>query len=174
MLITTERLGLRRYQPEDFEAFYACYSAPGMKQQAGWTPDADMEKARAEFMERKVACEGALAIILRESGAYVGDIEAAPPHPWLRSQECLQGKLGVSLSFATSETYRGQGLMYEAASALIRALLERMDYVNCGYFAQNMASGRLQEKLGFVPLGTHTFPVDGVETLVLEGVIWAQ
>ena len=65
--------------------------------------------------------------------------------------------------------------MYEAVSAVIGQLfLEGAEYINGGYFDFNVASEKLQEKLGFTYLTEGTFPCNGEMVKCVECIVWKQ
>lgn len=56
------------------------------------------------------------------------------------------------LGYWIGQPFLGKGLIPEAAKELLRHAFEdlKMNVVWCGYYAGNMKSKRVQEKLGFV------------------------
>ena len=56
------------------------------------------------------------------------------------------------LGYWSGQPFGGKGLIPEAAKELLRHAFEdlKMNVVWCGYYAGNMQSKRVQEKLGFV------------------------
>lgn len=60
-----------------------------------------------------------------------------------------------SLGYWLGETYRGQGLMCEAAEAFVDAFFERTCafHITSGMFVGDEPSSRVQERLGFATVG---------------------
>ena len=56
------------------------------------------------------------------------------------------------IGYVLSKAYWGQGLMPEAVRGVIRWLFEeeKLDFLVCGHFVENLQSWRVQEKCGFV------------------------
>jgi RimJ/RimL family protein N-acetyltransferase len=145
--IATERLLVRPYTYDDFDALYAMHSLDAVTRFVPWqTRDAE-ETRRA--LERKVeqtalAEEGdaiGLAVELREGRAVVGDLSLA----WV-SREHAGGEIG----FLLHPDHQGRGYGLEAARVLLdlgfgelglHRLIGRAD-------ARNTASIRLMERLG--------------------------
>ena len=66
--------------------------------------------------------------------------------------------------------------MFEAVSSVIDHLflVEKTDYINCGYLSYNVPSKALQEKLGFTYLLTERFQFDGQEMESIENILWSK
>lgn len=69
-----------------------------------------------------------------------------------RAASHLQSRNGYNVGYWLGRPYWGQGLMTEAARGLIAHTfaLTRADAIYSGAFAENLASLRVQEKIGFV------------------------
>lgn len=176
MFLETERLILRKFREEDFEDYYAYAADREMNRMMGQYDLTDREDARGCFDWLKDKEKYSYAIVLKENGKVIGNLNvvALPDFLLEMDLEELRGKRGVCLSFCLSRHYRRRGLMEEAVRAVIDKLflVEGMDYVQCGYFDFNLPSEKLQEKLGFTRLTVSTFCWDGEEIRTVENILW--
>ena len=175
MLLKTERLLLRRFTPDDFEAFRAYAADPTLCRMIGWA-DLTNKNAAWEVFNGLLNEEGTCAIVDARLGRVIGNISFKPPHPHLAQDERLKPHRGGCLSFALSAQRRREGLAQEAAEAVMchQFLTERVDYINCGFFSFNEPSRRLQEKLGFHFFSTHRFRLGKEEIEVIENILWRE
>ena len=176
MFVETERLVLRKFREEDFEDYYAYAADREMNRMMGQYDLTDREDARSCFDWLKDKEERSYAIICKEDGKVIGNLNVTALPDFLIEMDLaeLRGKRGVCLSFCLSRDYRRQGLMEEAVRAVIDELfrVEGMDYIQCGYFDFNLPSERFQEKLGFERLTTGVIDWNGEEIHTVEGVLW--
>ena len=144
--ITTQRLVLRPWQPEDVQDFYAYASVDGVGQMAGWLPHQSLEESRQilkMFMEEKktfaLEYEGK---VIGSLGSEADDEEALPE---------FTDKQGREIGYVLAKDYWGRGLMPEAVNAVIDYLFSEMklDFIICCHFTDNAASWRVQQKCGF-------------------------
>lgn len=173
MYLETQRVVLRRFREEDFAAFCGYAMDLDICRMTGWENLTTTEAARQVF-DRMLAAETTYAMVLKSTGAVVGNFSAAPLHPYLLHHPDLQGKSGRALSVVLSKTCHHTGLATEVGRAIIDHLfrVEKVDFVNAGYFSYNLPSKGLQETLGFRFLGTHSFHRGDEEVEVIENVIW--
>lgn len=176
MFLETERLILRKFREEDFADYYDYAADREMCRMMGQYDLTDREEARACFDWLKDKEERSYAIVYKEDGKVIGNLNVTVLPPFLLKMDLeeLRGKRGVSLSFALSRQYQRRGLMEEALRAVIGELFqsEGMDYIQCGYFDFNLPSQKLQEKLGFTRLTTGTICQDGEEIHTIENILW--
>lgn len=176
MFVETGRLILRKFREGDFEDYYAYAADREMNRMMGQYDLTDREEARACFDWLKDKEERSYAIILKENGKVIGNLNVTALPDFLLEMDLaeLRGKRGVCLSFCISRDYRRRGLMEEAVRAVIGELfrVEGMDYVQCGYFDFNLPSQKLQEKLGFTRLTTGVTDWDGEEIHTVESILW--
>ena len=176
MFLETERLILRKFREEDFEDYYAYAADREMNRMMGQYDLSDQEDARGCFDWLKDKEERSYAVVLKENGKVIGNLNvtALPDFLLEMDLEELRGKKGVCLSFCLSRHYRRRGLMEEAVRAVIDELfrVEGMDYVQCGHFDFNLPSERFQEKLGFQRLTTAASDWNGEEFHTVESVLW--
>lgn len=145
--IATERLLLRPFTQDDFEAVYAIESRADVMRYLYWEPRT-RDEARAS-LDRRVKMMAIddesdalrLAILLKESGALIGDFSLR-----LRSREHRQGEIG----FMLHPDHQGRGYATEAGSAVLG-----LGFVTYGLHriagscdARNAASAHLMERLG--------------------------
>jgi RimJ/RimL family protein N-acetyltransferase len=145
--ITTDRLLLRPFTPDDLTALHAYESLPEVARYLYWEPrDLDAVRAyldrkitRADILEEGDALD--LAVTLRESGHLIGTTVLV----WT-SRDHRQGEVGYVLNPA----HHGHGYATEAAREMLRLgfdelglhrIVGRLD-------ARNTASARVLEKLG--------------------------
>jgi RimJ/RimL family protein N-acetyltransferase len=145
--IATRRLLLRPYSMDDLEALHAIQSLPEVARYLYWEPRSRDEVR--EVLARRVRrptleVEGetlALAMVLPESGALVGDVNLH----WL-SRQHRQGEIG----FVLHPAYHGRGFAGEAAAVLLRLGFEQLGLHRiigrCD--GRNTASAKVMERLG--------------------------
>lgn len=176
MFMETERLILRKFREEDFADFCAYAMDEEMCRMMGNDLMDTEEAARVTFDWLKDREERSYALILKETGRVIGNLNVTPVPGDLLDLPALAGKAGKSLSFCISRQYRRQGLMSEAVRAVIDHLFreEELDYVQCGHFDFNTVSARFQEKLGFTHLITMELDFKGEQMTSVENVLWKK
>jgi RimJ/RimL family protein N-acetyltransferase len=145
--IETERLVLRPFVANDFDALYAYQSRPDVARYLYWEPRNE-EQVR-EALEKDIArtairAEGdvlALAVVSKATGHLVGDVDL----DW-RSAEHRLGEIG----FLVHPDHQGKGYATEAARPLLRIAFEELALhrVIGRTEARNTASACVLEKLG--------------------------
>jgi RimJ/RimL family protein N-acetyltransferase len=164
--LTTLRLVLRPFTPADLDELAAIHA----EESFWWYPRREgMNRVQtAEFLVRMLeryesdGC-GIEALIDREGGAIIGWAGLAVPH---FLPEILPA---VEVGWRLSGPYRGRGLATEAGAAAVEhgftaGGLERIVSI---YEPENVASGRVMEKLGFTHWLTTSGP-RGEEVAVRE------
>lgn len=174
MFLETERLVLRKFREEDFPDFCAYAMDLEMCHMMGNDPMDTEEAARVTFDWLKDKEERSYAMILKESGHVIGNLNVVSVPGELLDLPALAGKEGRALSFCISRLYRRRGLMSEAVEAVIDRLFreEGMDYAECGYFDFNAVSHAFQEKLGFSHLVTMEIDFKGERVTTVENILW--
>lgn len=174
MFLETDRLVLRKFRDEDFADFCTYAMDAEMCRMMGNDLLDTEEAARANFDWLKDREERGYCLVLKETGRVIGNLTVTAVPKELAGLEPLAGKRGRSMSFCISRQYRRQGLMTEALLAVTAQLFdaEGMDYVQCGYFAFNTASAKLQEKLGFIHLTTMELDFKGDKITTVEQILW--
>lgn len=156
MILTTERLILRRWEESDAQKLYKYASNPDVGPAAGWKPHASVEESR-EIIKKVLRGPEAYAVCLKDDSEPIGAIElmlgGSSVNVLERPDEC-------ELGFWLGKPFWGRGLIPEAAREMLRRAFEdlEMEKVWCGYYDGNEKSKRTQEKLGF----KHRFTKDGV------------
>lgn len=145
-MLETERLILRPWKQEDALDLYRYARDPEVGPPAGWPPHTSPENSR-EIILSVLSQPETYAVCLK-SGEPIGSIglhRKGVSDLTDREDEC-------ELGYWLGKPYWGQGLIPEAARALLRYAFEElgMAAVWCGYYEGNEKSRRVQEKLGFV------------------------
>jgi RimJ/RimL family protein N-acetyltransferase len=145
--VTTERLQLRSFTEDDFDAFYDIQRRADVTRYLLWHPRSEAE-ARTALNERSaqtdLRAEGdnlAIAVIHRETGRFIGDFNL----------EWLSAELGrAEIGFAMHPDVSGQGFATEAGRAVLRMAFEVYDFHRvigmCN--GNNHSSQRLMQRLG--------------------------
>lgn len=173
MFIETERLVIRKLKEEDFADFCEFTMDEEMCRMMGRDLITDAESARPTFEWLMNKEERGYVLEYKENHKVIGNLTVGRVPPHVLELPEVQGKNGCALSFSISRRYQRRGLMYEAVSGVIQQLFrEGMDYINCGYFDFNVASEKLQEKLGFTYLTKGSFPCNGEMVNCVECILW--
>ena len=143
----TERLLLRPFQADDFDALLAIHSRPDVARYLYWEPRTE-EEVRS-VLEKKIngrtmRSEGdslSYAVVLKATGRVIGDVSVL----W-QSVQHETGEIG----FAFHPDHQGLGYATEAAEAVLRFAFEelKLHRVIGRLEARNAASARVLEKLG--------------------------
>jgi RimJ/RimL family protein N-acetyltransferase len=164
--LTTERLVLRPFVPEDLPALVAVHA----EESFWWYPlrAAMTADETAAFLHRVIGRYesdgfGIEALVERDSGALIGWAGLAVPH---FLPEILPA---VEVGWRLAGAFRGRGLATEAGAAAVEfgftsGGLERIVSI---YEPENVASGRVMERLGFTHALSTTGP-RGREVAVME------
>lgn len=144
--IETERLVLRRFVPEDFEAFHAYHRLPEVARflyRHPRTPE-QSQKALAGVLDAPFANEGddlVLAVTARETGVLLGEVLLR----WI-SREARQAEIGYIFSPAAA----GHGYATEAARAVLDFGFARFGFhrIYGRLDALNTASANVLRRLG--------------------------
>ena len=148
MEIETKRLLLRKWRESDADSLFKYASCPDIGPIAGWQP----HKSVTESLDviKKVLCGGeCYAICLKENNIAVGCIELKLTSSVASVTAFSDGE--CELGYWIGKPFWGQGLVPEAAEALIQYAFDKlgMTKIWCGYYDGNLKSKRVQEKLGF-------------------------
>lgn len=146
MILTTERMILRRWEEGDAEDLYQYASNPAVGPMAGWQPHQSIDESRYIIKTIFGGAE-AYALCLKSDNRAIGAIELMlNGHTDLteRDDEC-------ELGYWLGKPFWGQGLMPEAVRKMLRHAFEDlgMRKVWCRYYEGNTKSKRVQEKVGF-------------------------
>lgn len=139
--IVTARLHIRSARPKDLEAFHALVSDFEVaKMTASFPYPADRAFTRTRCVP--VEAEKGLHGLLWAGSDCIGSVG------------CIEGELGYMLA----RPHWGKGYATEAARAICAAAFATYDWpeIRAAHWADNAASGRVLDKLGFQRTGTET------------------
>lgn len=151
--IETERLLLRPFRESDAADVLEYLSGPLPHCFVGLKLD-DLDEARAEVVKRAADTEYCFAIVLKETGRVIGEIDALPSDykpPMLCSRETpLPPPDTFTPSLILNASHRGGGYAYEATYALFDYLFTRKGVRRIYSYVDdyNACSQHLCEKLG--------------------------
>ena len=148
VVLTTERLILTPWQESDLEDLFAYASVPGVGEMAGWPHHRtreDSQEVLRGFMEKK----DVFAIVHKKDGKVIGSLGIH--NSWAVNDPKYSDLVVKDIGFVLSRDYWGQGLVPEAARAVVDYCFDvlGLDALTCGYFVDNHRSRRVIEKLGF-------------------------
>ena len=146
--IETNRLVLRPVAPDDAGptfALFANWQVVRTLSAPPWPYTREHARQFIETVSSGPVREAAFAIL--QANALIGGIGVR-----LRPASDLQHSSGPNIGYWIGEPYWGNGYMTEAARGFIRFVFDTCDCdaVFSGAFAENIASLRVQAKLGFV------------------------
>ena len=144
--LETERLMLRDHQPQDLAAFCEIESDPEYRWPQQVHPRAELERSfREVWLPPKEM--GLLATVFKPDGRYIGRSGLYP----FRTETDLLVPNEASIAFYLARTCWGRGLATEAGRALVTHGFRELGLtsIHAGVNAQNTASRRVLEKLGF-------------------------
>lgn len=146
--LETERLILRPPEARDVPHFVPLIADWDVAKNLSSVPHPYSEDAAFAFVERaaKKRARGedyAFAVLAHDDATYIGAAGVHPDRDW-------------EFGYWIGKPYWGRGYATEASRRLLSFAFEDLaaDYVSAGWFHDNPASGRVLEKLGFVPCGT--------------------
>lgn len=148
MVIETERLVLRPFQNGDAEDIFEYLKEPAVNCFACMKLSS-IDEARAEIQKRVGETEYYFAIVLKESGKVIGEIDAYPetgePHADENSVRDT-----FSPCWMLNGSYQGKGYAYEAAHAFLEYLFNEKNARRVYAYVEdyNLSSQHLCEKLG--------------------------
>jgi RimJ/RimL family protein N-acetyltransferase len=148
--IFTRRLHLRRPVETDAASVIAIAGDWEVARRLGRIPHPYTPEHFRFFLDSIVPSEPTWAIVCRQTNELMGVIGLLPDDTG-RSAE---------LGYYLGRPYWGHGFATEGAQAIVRKGFEMFGYakLTSGYHADNPASGRVLEKLGFKPCGRSTRP----------------
>ena len=159
----TERLILRPWCEKDAENLYKYASDPDIGPAAGWPVHTSIENS-LEIIRTVFAVPETYAVCLKNNNQAIGSIGLKTGNATDltdRSDEC-------ELGYWLGKPYWGQGIMPEAANALIRHAFEAlgMRTIWCGYYDGNNKSRRAMEKCGF----RYHHTIENIEVSLLKEI----
>ena len=159
----TERLILRPWCEKDAENLYKYASDPDIGPAAGWPVHTSIENS-LEIIRTVFAVPETYAVCLKNNNQAIGSIGLKTGNATDltgRSDEC-------ELGYWLGKPYWGQGIIPEAANALIRHAFEAlgMRTIWCGYNDGNKKSRRAMEKCGF----RYHHTIENIEVSLLKEI----
>lgn len=149
--LTTARLDLRPFTLADVDAMHAVYGDPEVMRHVGEplaAAPADTERiVRRSIAEHEAHGLGAWAVVVRASGAVIGDAGLRP----------LEGRgPEIELGYTLGRAWWGRGYATEAAGAWLDAALGPLGIQEVVAVVEpgNAASARVLEKVGMRAAGT--------------------
>lgn len=151
MALTTERLILRAYKPEDWEQVHIYGSDPDFSKYEFWGPNSleDTHKFVSDMIQQAKESprfKFDFAVCLKDSGLLIGGCGVR------RESELSQV---ANLGWAVTPKFQNKGFATEAAKALIEFGFQKLGlsviYATCD--TRNAASFRVMEKLGMKRVG---------------------
>ena len=146
-MIETERLILRTFREEDAEDLYEYLKAPMVHCFACMKVNS-MEEAMNGVRERAKDTEYYFAIVLKENGKVIGEIDALPETPAPDQKNAVLDTF--SPCWMLHPDYHGKGYAFEAVKAFLDYLFCQKDARRIYAFTEdyNIPSQRLCKKLG--------------------------
>ncbi|MGN0754073.1 MAG: GNAT family N-acetyltransferase [Aristaeellaceae bacterium] len=146
-MIETERLLLRPFLEKDAEDVFAYLKEPAVNCFASMKLHS-LEEAKKEMKKRAGETEYYFAIVLKDEGRVIGEIDAYPergePHDTSSPFDTF------SPCWMLNEAYQGKGYAYEAANAFFDYLFREKGARRIYAYTEddNLSSQHLCEKLG--------------------------
>jgi len=145
--LETDRLFLRPFEEDDFEAFYAIRSRPDVATYLYWGPETAREvrtALRRRIASRAIREEGdilGVAVVSKEADTMIGDVILG----YLSAEHRT-----VELGFILHPNHQHRGYATEAGRRMLGVAFEDLDMhrVIGRTEARNIASARVMEKLG--------------------------
>lgn len=145
-MIETERLILRQWEESDAEDLYKYACDTDIGYPAGWPAHTSVENSR-EIIKNVLSADETYAVCLKTDNKPIGSIGLKMGEATDMTEEKDECELGYWLG----KPFWGQGIIPEAAKALLRHAFENlhMSIVWCGHYEGNLKSRRVMEKCGF-------------------------
>ena len=149
MVIETERLVLRPFLESDAADVFEYLTEPMANCFACMKLDS-LEEAKAEMKNRMGETEWYFAVVLKDTGKVIGEIDAYPETPEPHGQDGGPPLDTFSPCWMLNKAYHGRGYAYEAAHAFFDYLFREKGARRIYAFTEddNIPSQRLCEKLG--------------------------
>lgn len=146
--LITDRLELSAWKLGDAPDLFSYAKNPNVGPPAGWPPHRTIWDSVRLIVE-VLKPGGTFAIRPKDTGKAIGTIS-------LSEDEHRKGLRARELGYSMSEDYWGQGLMTEAAMAVIRHGFEelRLDMISVTTGPENLRSQSVIKKCGFTYEGT--------------------
>ena len=145
--IRTARLVLRPLREGDDARIFALFANWNVQRFLSSPPSPYKAEHAREFVQRRIGETETITAAITRDDELIGTTDVI-----VKPASVVQRERGYSLGYWIGEPYRGHGYMTEAARAFIAHVFAHIpdDTIYSGAFAENAASLRIQEKLGFV------------------------
>lgn len=146
MILETERLLLRPWEPSDAGDLFEFASNPDIGSSAGWNPHKSVDES-LEIIKTVFAQPETYAVILKENMRAVGSIGLM----FGEKSNLNIPENEAEIGYWIGKPFWGRGLIPEAVNALVKYGFRELGLAKiwCGYFDGNEKSKRVQEKCGF-------------------------
>lgn len=156
------RIILRRWEESDAEAMFRYASDPDIGIRAGWEPHKSIKES-LEIIRTVFSIETTWAIVLKETNEPIGAIGYCNPEGSgipARDGEPLIG-------YWIGKPYWNMGICTEALKMVLDYDKSILSFIS-GHYVDNIASGKVMQKCGFIPTGEKTTDQTGKEIRVLR------
>ena len=169
MIFETPRLLVRRWTPDNLDAFFAIFGEPEVWRYLPGDPPANIAEAGG-FMERMLARMrqwdgmGSFAVIERANDAIIGNVMLRP----------LENGPEIEVGYHIAMPTWGRGFATEAARGAVRYGFESLglEEIHGVVVPDNIASRRVLEKAGFTWLRRDRFYGLDCDVLRLTRAAW--
>lgn len=151
MPISTKRLYLRPFTPDDAPSIYQYAKNPKIGPIAGWPVHTSVANSR-QLIEQYLMQATIYAVTLKDNpDEAIGSVGLEIVNKG--GGKFFMGANDAEIGYWIGEPFWGQGLIPEAAAAVIKDGFTTLGLSNiwCGYYDGNRQSKRVQMKLGFKP-----------------------
>lgn len=150
--IETKRLELREIRLSDQDAIFEYGKKPHISKYTLWEPHESVQDS-IDFIEKyafsnyEQGVPEPFAITLKGEGKLIGCVGCF----WVSTKN-----KSMELAYVLNDEYWGQGIILEAADAVIEYCFEHFDIerIQCRCKSENLASERVMQKLGMTYEGT--------------------
>ena len=146
MTLETERLILRPFTAADAPDLYEFSRLPQVAEAAGWPAHRSVADSR-QIIATVFAAPDTYALVEKDSGKVIGSAGFTG---------AARGGFGPSdeIGYALHPDWWGRGLMTEAVGALLERGFHqrRLEAIWASHYRENIASRRVMEKWGFIPV----------------------
>lgn len=159
MVLYTKRLILRPWRREDAASLYRYASDPIIGNAAGWAPHID-EHESMRVIEGPLSGEEVYAVVLRDTDEPIGSVGLLESGDATLAVADDEAEIGYWIGFP----HWGNGYASEAVSRVLKHAFEDLDKKGIWgtYYDENVRSGRVQAKTGFVYHHTEAHHVDAM------------
>ena len=155
-IIVTKRVTMRPFMVGDVHDVYAYASVPGVGETAGWPHHKSIEES-AEMLETFIGKKDSFAVFHKADKKVIGSL--AFHGSWSNRNENYMHLTAKEVGCVLAKPYWGQGLATEILEAAVEFGFDVMglDALAIAHIAENVASGRVAKKCGFVYIETGVY-----------------